>query len=111
MKNTFGWALTRKNSISDKDWNEIHDIYVKDKYQLGIRPWMEKENPHALSEIAATLLEASRKGLWKASAEHLKSLAILYAEITIKYGDSGGMMSGWEQSARAVGNFDTHRHW
>jgi len=34
-----------------------------------MREWFEKENPHALAEIAATLLEASRTGHWNASPE------------------------------------------
>jgi cobaltochelatase CobN len=98
VKNTFGWAVTRKNSVGDKDWNQIYDVYTKDKYKLGIASWMEKDNPHALSEIAATMLEASRKGYWKATDDQVNSLAALYAETTVKSGDSGGMMSGGNTS-------------
>ena len=94
VKNTFGWAVTRSSSVEDSVWQEIYSVYVKDKYNLGVREWMEKDNAHALEEIAATMLEASRKGYWKASEENVSSLSHLYAELVAKHGDSGGLVSG-----------------
>ena len=53
VKNTFGWTVTREGSVSDATWNELYSVYFQDKYHLGIRAWMEKDNPHAMQEAAA----------------------------------------------------------
>jgi cobaltochelatase CobN len=94
VKNTFGWSVTRPESVSQETWGEIYDIYIKDRYQLGLNEWFEHVAPHALQEIAATMLEASRKGIWKASREQVETLSRLYAESVARHGDSGGLVSG-----------------
>jgi cobaltochelatase CobN len=80
--------------VSTAAWNEIYAVYVQDKYNLGLGKWMDKENPHALQEIAATMLEAARKGRWDAPAAAVAALSRLYAESVVAHGDSGGLVSG-----------------
>jgi cobaltochelatase CobN len=94
VKNTFGWSVTRPGSVSDAAWNDVYEVYVQDKYYLGLRQWFEKENPHALAEITATLMEASRTGHWNAPPEALRSLAEAYAKLVSRFGESGGLVSG-----------------
>jgi len=94
VKNTFGWSVTRPGSIADVTWSEIQSVYIDDKYKLGLRDWFEKENPHALAELAATLLEAGRTGHWNANPQALRELSRLYGELAAKYGESGGLVSG-----------------
>ena len=94
VKNTFGWSVTRPGSVSDASWNDVYSVYVEDKYYLGLREWFEKENPHALAEIAATLMESSRTGHWNARPEALRRLAETYARVVSKFGESGGLVSG-----------------
>jgi cobaltochelatase CobN len=94
VKNTFGWKVTRSGSVSDATWNEIHAVYVKDKHSLKLREWMDRMNPHAFQEIAATLLEAHRKGYWSADAATIADLARQYAESVVKYRESGGLVGG-----------------
>jgi cobaltochelatase CobN len=93
-KNTFGWSVTRRESVSPQVWTDIYEIYVKDRYQLGLDAWFEKVSPHAAQEMAATLLEAARKGLWPATREQVQELARRYAESVQRHGDSGGLVSG-----------------
>lgn len=94
VKNTFGWSVTRRESVSQETWNEVYDVLVKDSLQLGLPEWFEKVSPHAMQEISATLLEAARKDLWKASPEQIDTLARLYASSVKSHGDSGGLVSG-----------------
>ena len=94
VKNTFGWSVTRDDAISDATWKEIYSTYVEDKLNLGVREWMDTDNPHALQEIAATMLEASRKGYWKTDAATLNNLATLYRDSVAKHGESNGLVSG-----------------
>jgi cobaltochelatase CobN len=94
VKNTFGWSVTRPESVSQQAWGEIYDVYIKDSDHLGLSDWFERVSPHALQEIAATMLEASRKGIWNASPEQVATLSRLYAASVAKHGDSGGLVSG-----------------
>ena len=94
VKNTFGWSVTRDDAVSNETWNEIYSVYVEDKYHLGVTKWLEDTNPHARQEMAATMLEASRKGYWKADAATVANLSRIYAESVVAHGDSGGLVSG-----------------
>jgi len=90
--NAFGWAVTRENSVSDATWNEIDAVYFKDKYNLGTHEWMEKSNPHAMQDLAGRLIEASRRGLWRADPATLRELAQTWQALVEKYGASGGQL-------------------
>jgi len=94
VKNTFGWSVTRSSSVENGVWDDIRDIYTKDKYEMGLRDWFEKVNPHALQELTATMLEASRKGYWKTDQKTIDELSKLYAELVTKHGMSAGLVSG-----------------
>ena len=100
VKNTFGWSVTRKSDVSSGTWKEIYQTYVEDSRGLELKKWFEAENPHALQEIAATMLEASRKGYWNAEPAELQKVAELYAESVAKHGLSSGLVSGGNRKLR-----------
>lgn len=92
VTNTFGWAVTRQESVSSSTWNAIATVYFKDQYKLGTRQWMESANPHAMQDLAARLIEASRRGLWHADPAMLRHLATTWKSLVRKYGASGGQL-------------------
>jgi cobaltochelatase CobN len=94
VRNASGWQATRRGSISQVMWDDIHAVYVKDKHRLGVRDWMNQANPHARQEILATMLEAARKGDWQADEETRRELARDYASSVAQHGDSGGLATG-----------------
>ena len=94
VKNTFGWAVTRPNDVGDDVWERIAEVYIEDRYELGLREWFAEENPHALQEMAATMLEAARKGMWDADEETLAEVARAYVENVAEHGESGGLVTG-----------------
>jgi cobaltochelatase CobN len=94
VKNAFGWSVTRPEAVSQKTWTDIYEVVVKDRHKLGLEDWFEKASPHALQEITATLLEASRKGIWQATPEQVADLARIHAESVARHGESGGLVSG-----------------
>lgn len=94
VKNTFGWSVTRPDSVDPRVWDEIHQVLVRDKHGLDLQKWFEQQNPAALQEIAATLLEAARKGHWKPDTVVLKEVAELYARLTITHGATTGLVGG-----------------
>lgn len=100
-RNTFGWAVTRPGDVNDAIWNEIAAIYVKDRFELDIRAWFDRENPHALQETAAVLLEAARKGMWKADPAVLAEVAEAYVESVAQHGPSNGLTTGGNDALEA----------
>ena len=100
VKNTFGWAVTRQGSVSDAAWNELYAVYFKDKYHLGTRKWMQQDNPHALQEAAAIMLEAERKHYWHADAAVKAELAKTFTQLVAAYGRSGGIVVGGNQKLK-----------
>ena len=94
VKNTFGWSVMRRESVSQQNWDDIYEVYVQDRSKLGLDEWFERVSPHARQEIAATLLEAARKDRWQATPAQVAELSRIYAESVQKHGDSGGLVSG-----------------
>ena len=86
FRNTYGWNVMKPEAIKDELWDEIYDTYVDDQYDLGIQDFFEDENPYALQEMTAVMMETARKGLWEASPEQVQALAALHAELIEKYG-------------------------
>ena len=85
ITNTYGWNVMKPKAIDKEMWDEIYDTYVKDKHQLGVRAFFERENPAALEEMTAVMMETARKGLWKASQQQLTDIADLHTQLVNKY--------------------------
>ena len=85
VQNTFAWNVLKPSVIDDRLWDEIHDVYVKDKFNLGVHEFFERENPAALQEVTAVMLETVRKGMWQASEEQIKQMADLHTSLVNKY--------------------------
>ena len=85
ITNTYGWNVMKPKAIDKEMWDEIYDTYVKDKHQLGVRAFFERENPAALEEMTAVMMETARKGMWKASEQQLADIADLHTQLVNKY--------------------------
>jgi Cobalamin biosynthesis protein CobN and related Mg-chelatases len=63
VDNLFGWAVTSDGElVSFKNWESVYDIYVNDKYNMGLSEYF-KENPFAYQSITARMLETIRHDL------------------------------------------------
>ena len=93
VTNMHGWEATRPEVIDDALWNEVYDTYIKDKQGLGVKAFIERENAGALEETTAVMLEAARKGLWKASAEQVSTLAEVHTDLAKKIGVTSSQFS------------------
>ena len=85
VTNTYGWNVMKPKAIDKEMWDEIYNVYVKDKYHLGIKEFFDKQNPAALMEMTAVMMESARKGMWKATPQQLKDIAKLHTETVNKY--------------------------
>lgn len=85
VRNTYGWNVMKPQVVDKELWNDIYDVYVKDKFGLGVQTYFEQQNPAALEEMTAVMLETVRKGLWKASGQQIAELAKLHTELVNRY--------------------------
>lgn len=85
VTNTYGWNVMKPKAIDKEMWDEIYNVYVKDKYHLETKEFFDKQNPAALMEMTAVMMESARKGMWKATPQQLKDIAKLHTETVNKY--------------------------
>ena len=94
VSNTLGWKIMRPGSVQDDIFEEIVDIYVRDKRNLAIREWLEAENPFAFQEVTEILLETIRKDYWNADEATRRELAEEYVRSVVRHGKGGGLRGG-----------------
>mgnify|MGYP003289774961 CR=1 FL=1 len=85
VRNTYGWNVMKPKAVDKELWDEIYNVYVKDKFNLGLKEFFENQNPAALEEMTAVMLETVRKGMWKASEQQVADLTQLHTELVNKY--------------------------
>ena len=85
IRNTFAWAALKPELISNHLWDEYCAVYVKDRENLGMDRYFEEKNPYAQQELTAVMLEAARKGFWRADEATLRELASRHAELIEKF--------------------------
>ncbi|MBM6671700.1 cobaltochelatase subunit CobN [Phocaeicola coprophilus] len=90
VQNTYGWNVMKPNAIDDEMWDEIYEVYVKDKYDLGVQDFFEAKSPAALEEMTAVMMESARKGYWEASEAQLKDIAELHTDLVRRFGQQSG---------------------
>ncbi|MDE0109000.1 MAG: cobaltochelatase subunit CobN [Bryobacterales bacterium] len=87
--NLFGWQVTKPEAIDDYVWDEVERVYVEDSLELGLPEWFDQENPFALQNVTAVLIEAARKDYWDADEETLRRVANRYARSVADHGPAG----------------------
>jgi cobaltochelatase CobN len=88
--NLWGWQVTAPDMVRADQWQAVHDTFVNDIRQLGLKAWFEQHNPTAQAQIIERLIEAVRKGYWEASAATRKELAERWRVLAEKHGVSVG---------------------
>jgi len=74
-------------AIPPELWDALHAVYVEDTGNT--QHFFARENPYALQEMTAVMLETARKGYWQPDADTLQSTARLHAELVAQHGASG----------------------
>ncbi|MDR2120924.1 MAG: cobaltochelatase subunit CobN [Tannerella sp.] len=94
VTNTYGWNVMKPDVIDREMWDKLYDVYVKDEYALGTEDFFRRENPFALQEITAVMLETARKGMWQAGEQQLRDIADLHVRLVDEFGPSASGFSG-----------------
>lgn len=86
IRNTYAWNVMKPSAIDKELWDALYDMYVVDKHQLGTVDFFEQNNPAALQDLTASMMETIRKGYWQATPEQKHTIAQLHAESLAKAG-------------------------
>ncbi|MBR1414307.1 MAG: cobaltochelatase subunit CobN [Prevotella sp.] len=86
FRNVFGWNVTRPSSLDPQLYDELYDMYIVDREQLGIREFFEQKNPAALQAMTAVMLESARKGYWQPTPQQLQTTMRLHTDLTRDHG-------------------------
>lgn len=94
VTNTYAWNVMKPDVIDNEMWDKIYDVYVKDSHNLGVEVFFKEQNPAAMQEITAVMLETARKGMWKASEQQISDVAQLHTDLVKEFGASGSGFAG-----------------
>ena len=83
---TLGFRINSSQTISDDVWEQIVDIYLRDRRDLNIREWLETRHPEVFQEMTSMLLEAVRKDYWQPDASMVTEIAAAYAKSVARDG-------------------------
>ncbi len=83
--NFWGWTAAAREIVRDDQWQEMADVYVKDKHRLGLDAWFERHNPHALAQTIERMLEAARQGYWQADKTSVRDLKNRWSELSRRF--------------------------
>jgi cobaltochelatase CobN len=83
VENLWGWTVTNPDLITDEIWDRVYEVYVNDKYDLGLEEFFT-ENPYAYQSMVARMTETARKDYWNPDQAVLDNLAREY-EQSVQY--------------------------
>lgn len=85
LNNFWGWTATSPEIVRDDQWQQFADVYVRDKYKLGMDKWFEKNAPQAQAQMIERMLEAARKDYWKADDATVRKLSRRWQELSRRF--------------------------
>ena len=86
MERFWRWDVEVPELVTEDMWNQVYDVYVQDKYDLGLNEFFDSNNPYAQQSITARMLETIRKGYWDPSEDVKSTLAETYQKSVEEYG-------------------------
>ena len=98
----WGWQVTTPDKVTKEMWQQIYQIYVEDKYDLGMEEFFREESPYALQEILSVMLEVARKGYHEFDPEFLEKIAQAYVESVNTIGLGSGINMPMKEFAADV---------
>jgi cobaltochelatase CobN len=82
----WGWQVTNPEAVDKTAWEQTYEVYVEDKYELGMAKFLDENNPWAFQSMTGRMLETIRKNYWDAPEEVKRRLAVDYAASVINRG-------------------------
>lgn len=102
VQNTYGWSVTRQSTIDPEMWQEIYDVYVADKFQLGIDRFIGQQNPAAMEQMANSMLQAADKGYFHATAQQHQQLEQIRRQARLQQQNFAAQQSETQKSGTVL---------
>jgi cobaltochelatase CobN len=83
--------------VRPDQWQSLHDVYVRDRYKLGTRAWLEGSNRAAFAQTLERMLDAVRLGYWQPDSATRRELVQAY--------DAASRASGLKERNAEVARF------
>jgi cobaltochelatase CobN len=84
----WGWQVVYPETVGAEKWQELHEVWLKDRYDLNLEEFFTKNNPHAREAMAGRLLEVARKGYWNPGKSTRDELTTIYVTSIAEHGVS-----------------------
>ena len=90
MEYLWGWQVTNPDIIKSWAWDEVKDVYLDDRYQIGLDQFLEQgANVHVKTNMMAILLVAAEKKFWQTDDATLQKLSRQWVDLLLKNGLPG----------------------
>ncbi|MEO0882647.1 MAG: cobaltochelatase subunit CobN [Pseudomonadota bacterium] len=90
FENLWGWEATDPELFPDKIWEDAKDIYIDDRYNLGLETFFDEARQQPVkANILAIMLVAAHKDYWQTDDETITELAEAFADTVIEAGLPG----------------------
>ena len=76
----WGWQVVYPETVGAEKWQELHEVWLMDRYKLNLAEFYKKNSPHAREAMAARLLEVVRKGYWSPDKTTLNELSAIFVK-------------------------------
>lgn len=76
----WGWQVVYPETVGAEKWQELHEVWLMDRYKLGLEEFFSRNSPHAREGMAGRLLEVARKGYWNPDKKTRDELSSIYVE-------------------------------
>lgn len=82
----WGWQVVYPETVGAEKWQELHEVWLMDRYKLGLEEFFRKNSPHAREAMAGRLLEVARKGYWNPNKKTRDELATIFVQSIVESG-------------------------
>jgi cobaltochelatase CobN len=90
MEYLWGWQVTNPDVIQSWAWDEVKDVYVDDRYQIGLDEFLQQDaNVHVKTNMMAILLVAAQKQFWQTDEQTLQQLGQAWVDLLLEHGLPG----------------------
>lgn len=84
------WDVTSQDLVTDANWNEMKEVYVDDRYHLGLDTYFNQANPYAQQQMLQTMLQAVARDSWHPAPAEVAQLKQKLAASVAAHGASCG---------------------
>ncbi|QXO15914.1 cobaltochelatase subunit CobN [Vibrio ostreae] len=86
----WGWQVTNPSLVGNWAWEEVKDVYLDDRYDIGIDEFLKQgHNVQVRTNMLAIMLVAINKGFWDASPQTIRDIATDFAQSVAEHGLPG----------------------